>query len=64
MIEDCSYVLLLQRGYKDAYHTCEVIANHLQEECLSRTVVNQNQQEQEANDDCIKAVDFSMDDSA
>ena len=43
-------------------HTCEVIGNHLQEEeCLSRTVMNQNQHEQEANDDCTKAVDFSMD---
>ena len=44
-------------------HTCEVIANHLQEEeCLSRTVVNQNQQEQEANDDCMyKSSELSMD---
>ena len=59
MIEDCMYCYY-SRDME--MYTCEVIAN--EEECLSRTVVNQNQQEQEANDDCTKAVDFGMDDSA
>ena len=37
MIEDCYY------SRDQEMHACEVIANHLQEEeCLSRTVLNQN----------------------